>query len=186
MKYSRFDHQGNVVQFVISQKKTEVLAVLLSMVVILSIMQQPPGSIDFFRNHGLFFLIFISLFPRLTLLFSSVTSGGLIWWLGFFFCPRVLVASLATVAYFQTNHILVFVSWVIAFMGEVFEKTTLKRRSFVFKNFKSSPHFYYHFRSSSQRRGENQGYTSQDKSFHRQEISGEGDVIEAEFTKKNE
>ena len=80
------------------------------------------GTIDFWDNHGVFFLFFITLFPRLTLLFSSVPFGGILWWLGFFFAPRILVAVLASVAYWQTNPILVVISWFVAISGETAEK----------------------------------------------------------------
>ena len=35
---------------------------------------------NFWDHHGILFLIFLALFPRFTLLVSSVASGGLIWW----------------------------------------------------------------------------------------------------------
>lgn len=89
------------------------------------------GRVNFFERHGVFFLIFITLFPRLTLLFSSVPFGGVFWWLGFFFCPRILVAILATVTYFYTNPVLVVISWMIALSGEVFEKWGLRQNSVV-------------------------------------------------------
>lgn len=97
------------------------------------------GKIDFFSKHGWIFLISISLFPRLTLLVSSllvgsVETGGLIWWLGFFFAPRILVATLATIAYWQTNPILVVLAWLIAFGGESSEKFVITRKM------KSAPH----------------------------------------------
>ena len=95
------------------------------------------GSVDYFQNHGVFFLISITLFPRLTLLFSSVASGGFLWWLGFIFCPRVLVASLATVAYFHTNPLLVVMSWLIALGGEVFEKWgVVGRNRFIVRSYR--------------------------------------------------
>lgn len=84
--------------------------------------------INFWDKHGIFFLIFITLFPRLTLLFSSVAFGGLFWWLGFIFVPRILVAVLATMSYADTNPILVIISWFIAFSGESTEKYTLRRK----------------------------------------------------------
>ena len=90
--------------------------------VLMDTMNTKFGTVDFFQKHGLFFLIFITLFPRLTLLFSSVAFGGFFWWLGFIFCPRILVASLATVAYFHTNPILVVISWIVALGGETMEK----------------------------------------------------------------
>lgn len=83
--------------------------------------------VNFWDKHGLLFLIFITLFPRLTLIFSSVATGGVFWWLGFIFVPRILVAVLATLSYADTNPILVILSWFIAFSGESTEKYTLRR-----------------------------------------------------------
>lgn len=94
------------------------------------------GKIDFFRKHGVFFLLAITLLPRLTLLFSSVATGGFLWWVGFIFCPRILVASLATVSYLHTNPILVTLSWVVAIFGETLEKIGLgsNRKRFIFRS----------------------------------------------------
>lgn len=94
----------------------------------------PFGTTDYFEKHGLLFLIFITLFPRLTLFFSSVASGGIIWWLSWLFVPRVLVATLATFSYFQTNPILVTISWLVAFGGEGFEKRSLGRSRFIYQS----------------------------------------------------
>lgn len=96
----------------------------------------PFGTVNYFEKHGFFFLVFITFFPRLTLLFSSVASGGFLWWLSWLFFPRVLVATLATFAYFQTNPILVTISWLVAFGGESFEKRTLTRSRIVVHNFR--------------------------------------------------
>jgi len=89
------------------------------------------GSTDFFQVHGIFFLIFITIFPRLTLLLSSVPFGGFLWWAGWVFCPRILVASLATVTYFRTNPVLVVISWLVALSGETAEKVSLGRPTFI-------------------------------------------------------
>ena len=89
------------------------------------------GHENYFEKRGVFFLLFITLFPRLTLLFSSVAFGGAFWWLGFFFCPRVLIAILATVSYFYTNPILVVISWMIALSGEVFEKWGMRQNRVI-------------------------------------------------------
>lgn len=78
--------------------------------------------VSFWEVHGIFFLIFMFFFPRLTLLFSSVPFGGLLWWLGWLFAPRLLVAILATANYWQTNPILVVLSWCWALSGESVEK----------------------------------------------------------------
>jgi len=80
------------------------------------------GNTNYWDVHGILFLIFISIFPRLTLLFSSVPFGGFFWWLGFIFAPRLLVAILATVGYWNTNKVLVIISWLLAIGGESSEK----------------------------------------------------------------
>jgi hypothetical protein len=91
------------------------------------------GKIDFFEKHGVFFLLSISLFPRLTLivsglLFGSIEFGGLLWWISFFFAPRILIAVLATISYWYTNPILVIFSWLIALGGESSEKFIISKK----------------------------------------------------------
>jgi hypothetical protein len=86
------------------------------------------GSTSYWQRHGVFLLIFLTLFPRLTLLFSSIPFGGFFWWIGFIFAPRYLVAILATINYWQTNPILVTFSWLIAVGGESTEKYYIQRR----------------------------------------------------------
>ena len=83
---------------------------------------------NFWDVHGWWFLLSMFFFPRLTLLFSSVLSGGLLWWLGFVFAPRLLVAILATTAYWNTNMILVILTWFWAIGGESFEKKAVHSR----------------------------------------------------------
>ncbi|MFY7993407.1 MAG: hypothetical protein ACOVP4_08965 [Bacteriovoracaceae bacterium] len=125
------------------------------------------GTVDYFQKHGLFFLVFITFFPRLTLLFSSVASGGFLWWAAWVFCPRILVATLATVSYFHTNPLLVVMSWLIALGGEAFEKWGLgrKKNTFVFRTYRAAP--------------ENYSTQTQERKVD------DGNVIEAEFTKKD-
>src|SRR5262249_34294747 len=74
--------------------------------------------------------IFISLFPRLTLLFNFGLSGGLLYWLSWVFAPRLLVAVLATIYYWHQNPILVVLSWLIALSGESSEKYTVVKRTY--------------------------------------------------------
>ena len=78
--------------------------------------------VDFWDVHGFLFLFFMLLFPRLTLLFSSVVSGGFWWWFGWFIAPRILVAILATTSFWDTNPVLVILSWMVALSGESSEK----------------------------------------------------------------
>ncbi len=82
--------------------------------------------VNFWQVHGALFLICLFIFPRLTLLFSSVPFGGLFWWLGWFIAPRLLVAILATVNYGHTNPVLVVISWFWALSGELVEKRGAK------------------------------------------------------------
>lgn len=104
--------------------KMIVLFLMISIVstVLINYFNIEYGDTDFWDVHGVLFLIFISMFPRLTLLFSSVPFGGFFWWLGFFFSPRLLVAILATISYWNTNKILVIISWLLAVGGESSEK----------------------------------------------------------------
>jgi cellulose synthase/poly-beta-1,6-N-acetylglucosamine synthase-like glycosyltransferase len=85
---------------------------------------------NFWDVHGVWFIVFMFFFPRLTLLFSSVLTGGFFWWLGFIFTPRLLVAILATKVYLHTNPVLVVLSWIWAIAGEKFEK-----KNIVFKKY---------------------------------------------------
>lgn len=139
--------------------------------VMMDVLKMDFGTINFWDRHNIFFLIFIAIFPRLTLLFSSVAFGGLFWWLGFFFCPRILVASLATVTYFHTNPVLVILSWLIALGGEFFEKRGIGRSRFQMHTFKSGPRATY---PGDDIQRPQTAYNVSDKN----------DVIEAEFTKK--
>jgi hypothetical protein len=131
--------------------------------------QLQSGTTDFFQKHGIPFLVFIVFFPRLTLLFSSVPFGGIFWWLGFIFMPRLLVAVLATVAYGHTKPILVGIAWFVAITGEIFEKKKISSgggRGFVFRTYRG-------------------GWPSQETPQESQTpVIDKNGVIEAEFTKK--
>lgn len=83
---------------------------------------------DFFDNHGIWCLIFLAIFPRLTLLFGSFISGGLLWWLGWIFAPHLLVAFLA-IPFFDTNPVLTVIAWVIALGGTGIEARASTSRS---------------------------------------------------------
>lgn len=142
---------------------------LVATTILIDILKMDFGAVNFWDKHGVFFLFFIAIFPRLTLLFSSVAFGGFLWWLGFFICPRILVASLATVAYFHTNPILVIISWLIALSGEVFEKWGIGRSRFKVRTFRS---------------GGPSPFSYQDEPLKPHSTIDHGDIIEAEFTKK--
>ena len=86
---------------------------------------------DFWQVHGLWFVFFMCCFPRLTMLFATTAGGGLLYWLGWFFAPRLTVAILATTYFWQTNTTLCVFAWIWAFAGEAGEKVTIsvKRRT---------------------------------------------------------
>jgi hypothetical protein len=142
---------------------------LVATSVMMDVFKTEFGTVNFFAKHNIFFLLFVTLFPRLTLLFSSVATGGVVWWLGFIFCPRVLVASLATVSYFHTNPFLVTLSWLVAIGGEVLEKMGIggNQKRFVFRSFKM------------RRTNVHEERSPRSPTLHDQ------DIIEAEFTKKS-
>ncbi len=89
------------------------------------------GQVSYWERHGFLLLVFLTIFPRLALLLSSIPTGGFFWWLGLIFSPRYLVALLATVNYWETSPILVTFSWFIAVGGETTEKYYIKRQVFV-------------------------------------------------------
>lgn len=77
---------------------------------------------NFWDVHGVLFILCMFFFPRLTLLLSSVATGGLLWWLGWVLTPRLLTAILATSAYWETNPFLCVLAWIWALGGECCEK----------------------------------------------------------------
>ena len=97
------------------------LVSLISMVAV-SAFGVEYGQSRYWDSHGVGLLIGLALLPRITLLVSSVATGGLVWWLGWLFAPRILVAVLATVAYFNANPGLAAIAWLIALGGEFGEK----------------------------------------------------------------
>lgn len=120
-----------------------VLATLIVMLTVLAAAIVGNGVVEFGRIdfwqvrgtfRGVFLLFFLALFPRLTLLFSSIPFGGILWWLGFIFVPRYLIAILATITYGLTNPFLVVISWIIALAGESSEKYVVQRKVFRFSS----------------------------------------------------
>ena len=73
---------------------------------------------DFWQVHGWGFLIAIAMFPRITMLVvGTVSSFGLLGWLGWIFAPHLTMAILATTYYWHTNPILCVIAWLVAFGG---------------------------------------------------------------------
>ena len=105
------------------------LAVIGSVAIATSSLGVEFGKTNFWDHHGFIFLVLVSFFPRLTLLLSSFSTGGIFWWMSFIFAPRLLVAVLATIQYWTLNPILVVISWLIAFGGESSEKFIVVNRA---------------------------------------------------------
>lgn len=60
------------------------------------------------------------------MLFATTAGGGLLYWLGWLLAPRLTVAILATTYFWETNTILVIITWIWALTGESGEKTCAK------------------------------------------------------------
>ena len=78
---------------------------------------------SFWTNHGVFQLLGWVFFPRIMFIFFSVMTGGLGFWLGVLFVPRIMVAFWATTYYWHTNPLLCIMAWIFALSGETKEKT---------------------------------------------------------------
>jgi hypothetical protein len=87
------------------------------------------GTANYWDAHALGLLIGLALLPRLTLLLSSIATGGLLWWAGWLVAPRILIATLATISYFEANPTLVVIAWLVALGGESSEKCMVRRRT---------------------------------------------------------
>lgn len=90
--------------------------------------------VNFWQVHGIFFLFFVTLFPRLTMLFAVSVAFGPLAWLGWIFAPHLTVAILATQYYWHTNPILCIIAWFVAFAG------TGGEASYV--NYRARPYYY--------------------------------------------
>ena len=80
---------------------------------------------NFWDVHGIIFLLGMTFLPRISMIFAgTLMSFGLLGWLGWIFTPHLTVAILATTYYWDTNPILVIISWFIAFGGTTGEAAT--------------------------------------------------------------
>jgi hypothetical protein len=81
---------------------------------------------NFWDVHGIFFIFFLALFPRLTMLITGICFAwsGAWFWIGWFLAPRLTIAILATTVYWPTNPVLCVFTWLWALGGETAEKST--------------------------------------------------------------
>jgi hypothetical protein len=71
---------------------------------------------NFWDYHGIWFLLGLTFFPRITTFFFMATPFWWLAWLGWIFTPHLLVAFYS-LQYWNENPFLVFMAWVIAFTG---------------------------------------------------------------------
>lgn len=79
---------------------------------------------NFWQVHGIFFILFLCLFPRLTMLCTGIFFSWMspLFFFGWLLIPRLTVAILATSVYFDTNPVLCVITWIWALSGESTEK----------------------------------------------------------------
>jgi hypothetical protein len=83
---------------------------------------------QFSDNHWIFILLGWAFFPRMMFWFFSAMTGGVLFWLGVLFVPRIMVAFWATTYYWQTNPFLCMIAWFWAVPIESLEKRSIASR----------------------------------------------------------
>jgi hypothetical protein len=86
---------------------------------------------SYWEVHTVFFLIGLTFFPRLTVLLFSHVTGGLVFWIFFLCFPRIVIPILAAYHYWDTNPILVVISFIVCLSGETGEKVVARQAVFV-------------------------------------------------------
>ena len=101
---------------------------------------------SFFEKYDIVYavitLIGLAFFPRLSMLLLTAIpfkSMGFLFYLGWIFAPHLTVAILATNWYWNSDYILVIISWIIALGGERTEK------KYVQKNISGNKGKSFHF-----------------------------------------
>lgn len=73
---------------------------------------------NFWDHHGVFFLLGMLFFPRITGIFFSFFTPGPIFWIFYFFCPRILTAIVACHYYWATNPLLCILAILLVVIEE--------------------------------------------------------------------
>lgn len=86
-------------------------------------MEFTQSVVSVFQNHGVWFLLGMAFFPRLTMLIAGLTSalGGPLFWFGFALLPHIMVAVIASLMYWDKNPIVVLCAWFFAIWGTIAE-----------------------------------------------------------------
>jgi hypothetical protein len=77
-------------------------------------------------GHGIWFLIGLAIFPRITLLLFASTPFGWLAWSGWLIAPHFLVAFLS-LPFWNSHPVLVIIAWIMAFVGTGGEGRTIQR-----------------------------------------------------------
>lgn len=88
-----------------------------------------PALVNFWDVHSVWFIFFMLLFPRLTMLFMGICFYSFaypVWfWVGWVLSPRLVIAILATCVYWDTNPVLCVFAWFNALcVGSASTKTS--------------------------------------------------------------
>jgi hypothetical protein len=86
---------------------------------------------NYWEVHTVWFLIGLTFFPRLTVLIFSHVTGGPLFWIFFLLFPRIVIPILAAYHYWDTNPVLVIVSFAISLGGETGEKKVVHKTVIV-------------------------------------------------------
>ena len=91
-------------------------------------------ALSFWENWnllgGLVLCFLCATFPRIAMIVACLAGGlgvSLAGVMGWIFIPRISIAIIATVNYFDTNPILCIVAWIILLGGEGAEKRALAK-----------------------------------------------------------
>jgi hypothetical protein len=85
---------------------------------------------SFWDIHGILFILFMFLFPRLTMFLTCICfmpfAHPILFWIGWFLTPRFVIAILATTFYLFTNPVLCIFAWINAlYIGSLTTKATV-------------------------------------------------------------
>ena len=93
-----------------------------------------PAPVDFWSVHTLFFVFFMFILPRTTMLVTGICfypfAHPILFFFGWLLAPRLTVAIIATSVYWDTNPVLVTFAWINAFcVGSASTGATAKQAS---------------------------------------------------------
>ena len=133
---------------------------------------------NFWDSHTLFFCIGMYFFPRLTLIFAT-PWGGLLWWVGLIFLPRLMIALLATMYYGNTNPFLCGFVWLWAIRSDYLEQQRIK----AFREGGFGSIQIYNYRSKPRQRSRegsvfSEGVVNRPPKSHKDVIEVDAEIIE--------